>query len=54
MKLKERRKAAEEKVRQHRERDSAENLANLVQVLKRYGVNKLTPERLQKALATIQ
>lgn len=53
-KLKARRKAAEPKLRQYREREAAKNLSNLVQILKRYGINKLTPERLQKALAQIQ
>jgi DNA invertase Pin-like site-specific DNA recombinase len=52
-KLKERRRAAEEKLRRQREREAARNLANLVQVLKRHDINKLTPERLEKALATI-
>jgi hypothetical protein len=53
-KLKARRKAAEEKLRRHREREAAHNLAGLMQVLKRYGVNRLTPERLEKALVMIQ
>jgi hypothetical protein len=54
LKLKARRKMTEEKLRRQREREAERNLANLVQVLKRHGVNKLTPEGLEKALATIQ
>jgi hypothetical protein len=52
-KLKARRKAAEEKLRRQREREAERHVADLLQVLKRHGVNKLTPERLEKALATI-
>ncbi len=54
VKLKARRKAAEDKLRRQRERETQQSLARLVQVLKRHGVNKLTPERLEKALASIQ
>jgi hypothetical protein len=54
VKLKARRKAAEDRLRRQRERETQQSLARLVQVLKRHGVNKLTPERLEKALATIQ
>jgi hypothetical protein len=53
LKLKARRKAAEDKLRRRREREAQQHLANLMQVLKRHGVSKLTPERLEKALATI-
>ena len=53
-KLRERRKAAEEKLRLQRERETERNLTSLVQVLKRHGVDKLTPERLEKALAAMQ
>lgn len=53
-KLRERRKAAEAKLRQQREREAEQNLASLVRVLKRYGINKLTPERLEKALVSTQ
>jgi hypothetical protein len=53
LKLKERRKAAEEKLRRQRERETERNLTSLVQVLKRHGINKLTPERLEKALAAM-
>jgi ADP-ribosylglycohydrolase len=54
LKLKARRKAAEDKLRRQRDREMERNLADLVQILKRHGISKLTPERLQKALATIQ
>jgi hypothetical protein len=54
LKLKERRKAAQEKLRRQRERETERNLISLVQVLKRHGLNKLTPEMLEKALAVIQ
>jgi hypothetical protein len=54
LKLKSRRKAAEERLRRQREREIERNLTSLVQVLKRHGINKLTPERLEKALAVIQ
>ena len=54
LKLKVRRKAAEDKLRRQRERDAQQHLANLMQVLKRHDITKLTPERLEKALATIQ
>ncbi len=54
LKLRERRKAAEEKLRRQRERHAQQHLANLVQVLKRYGIDKVTPEKLHKALAAMQ
>jgi hypothetical protein len=54
LKLKSRRKAVEERLRRQRERETERNLMSLVQVLKRHGINKLTPERLEKALAVIQ
>jgi ribonuclease D len=52
-KLKARRKAAEDKLRRERERQAQRHVAELVQVLKRHGLSKLTPERLEKALASI-
>lgn len=54
LKLKARRKAAEDKLRRQRERETQQHLANLMQVLKRHDITKLTPERLEKALAAIQ
>ena len=53
-KLKERRKAAEEKLRAQREAQDNKALDDLVKVLKTYGVKKLTPQKLEQALATIQ
>jgi len=53
-KLKERRKAAEEKLRLQREVQAKKALDDLVKVLKTYGVTKLTPQTLEQALATIQ
>ena len=54
MKLKERRKVAEEKLREQRESQARNALDDLVKVLKTYGVTKLTPQKLEQALATIQ
>lgn len=54
MKIKERRKAAEEKLRLQREIQAKKALDDLVKVLKTYGVTKLTPQKLELALATIQ
>lgn len=53
-KLKSLRKAAEERLRRQRERETERNLTGLVQVLKRHGIDKLTPDKLQKALAALQ
>ena len=53
-KLKERRKAAEEKLRLQREMQAKKALDDLVKVLKTYGVTKLTPQKLELALATVQ
>ena len=53
-KLKERRKAAEGKLRQQREIQTKKTLDDLVKVLKTYGVTKLTPQKLEQALATIR
>lgn len=52
VRLKERRKVAEEKVRQYREHETAKNLANLMKVLKRYGIDRLTPEQLEQRLTS--
>ena len=54
IKLKERRKAAEEKLRLQREIQAKKALDDLVKVLKTYGVTKLTPQKLEQALATIR
>ena len=53
-KMKERRKAAEEKLRLQREVQAKKALDDLVKVLKTYGVTKLTPQKLEQALATIK
>ena len=53
-KLKARRKAAEEKLRLQREVQAKKALDDLVKVLTTYGVSKLTPQKLEQALATIQ
>ena len=54
MKIKERRKAAEEKLRLQREMQAKKALGDLMKVLAIYGVTKITPQKLEKALATIQ
>ena len=53
-KLKERRKAAEAKLHLQRDAQTKKALDDLVKVLTTYGVSKLTPQKLEQALATIQ
>ena len=54
IKLKERRKAAEAKLHLQHDAQTKKALDDLVKVLKTYGVTKLTPQKLEQALATIQ
>lgn len=54
IKLKERRKVAEQKLRLQRDSQTKKTLDDLVKVLKTYGVTKLTPQKLEQALATIR
>ena len=53
-KLKARRKAAEAKLHLQRDAQTKKALDDLVKVLKTYGVTKLTPQKLEQALATIK